>query len=98
MHYKRRYLYGQPEYDKRYASVFMLVTLVVLLSVTYIYALIGYKRPVEPYMENIRLFGIIEYFLLIFLSLTDIKIKSLLKITVLIMLLLQQIIKIIVMK
>lgn len=34
-------------------------------------------------MENIRLFGTIEYFLLIFLSLTDINIKSLLKITVL---------------
>ena len=85
MHYKGRYLYGQPEYDKRYAGVFMLVTLIVLLSVTYIYALIGYKKPVEPYMENIRLFGIIEYFLLIFLSLTDIKIKSLLKITILIM-------------
>ena len=33
-------------------------------------------------MENIRLFGTIEYFLLIFLSLTDIKIKSLLKITI----------------
>ena len=80
---KTTYLYGQPEFDKRHASFFMLVTLVLLLALTYIYALIGYKEPVEPYMENIRLFGTIEYFLLIFLSLTDIKIKSLLKITVL---------------
>lgn len=78
----KRYLYGQPEFDKLYAGVFMLVTLVVLLAVTYIYSLVGYKDIVEPYMENIRLFGTIEYFLLIFLSLTDIKIKSLLKITI----------------
>lgn len=81
----RRYLYGQPDFDKRYAGFFMVVTLVVLLAVTYIYALIGYKDTVEPYMENIRFFGTIEYFLLIFLSLTDIKIKSLLRISMLVM-------------
>ncbi len=78
----RSHLYGQPSFDKFYAGVFMLATLVVLLVVTYIYSLVGYKDAVEPYMENIRLFGTIEYFLLIFLSLTDIKIKSLLKITI----------------
>lgn len=80
-----RYLLGQPEFDKRYAGMFMLATLLVLLFVTYIYAFVGYKDTVEPYMENIRLFGTIEYFLIIFLSLTDIKIKSLLKVAVVIL-------------
>lgn len=86
MRNKSQYLYGQTRFDKRYACHFMLVTFVVLLVISYLYALVGYKDDVEPFMENIRFFGTIEYFLLIFLSLTDIKIKQLLKILISILL------------
>ena len=43
----RSHLYGQPSFDKFYAGVFMLATLVVLLVVTYIYSLVGYKDAVD---------------------------------------------------
>ena len=61
-----------------YHRQFFFFVLCVTLLLSYTNTLIGYKKEVEPNMEIIRFICIVEYFLLIFVSLTQIKIRQLL--------------------
>lgn len=76
-------LYGRQSIEVSYVAKYLMLTMIIFIGLSYYYSAVGYKKALEPFMEFIRAIGIVEYFFFIFLSLTSLKYKSLLKVLVL---------------